>query len=77
MTSREEGVLMSTGDEKYWYNLATGQVEFGMISPSVDRVGPFDTEAEAANAPALLRERARAWADEDAAEDAAKSQDAE
>ncbi|MFT4259741.1 SPOR domain-containing protein [Microbacterium sp.] len=63
---------MSSGDEKYWYNLSTGQVEFGMISPSVDRVGPFDSEADAARAPEVLRERARAWADEDAAEDAAK-----
>lgn len=68
---------MSTGDEKYWYNLSTKQVEFGMISPSTDRVGPFDSEAEAAHAPELLRERARAWAEEDAAEDAAKGQGAE
>ena len=59
---------MSNGDEKYWYNLETGQVEFGMISPSVDRVGPFDSEAEAARAPELLKERSRAWADEEAAE---------
>lgn len=68
---------MSNGDEKYWYNLATGQVEYGMISASADRVGPFDTEAEAARAPEKLQERARAWADEDAAEDAAKSRGAE
>lgn len=60
---------MSNGDEKYWYNLETGEVEFGMISPSVDRVGPFDSEAEAARAPELLKERARAWADEEAAEE--------
>ena len=59
---------MSTGDEKYWYNAATGLVEFGMISPSIDRVGPFDTEAEAAHAPEKLKERSRAWADEEAAE---------
>ncbi|MBO9625748.1 MAG: SPOR domain-containing protein [Microbacterium sp.] len=68
---------MSNGDEKYWYNLATGQVEFGMISPSADRVGPFDTEADAARAPEKLQERARAWADDDAAEDAAKGGGAE
>lgn len=68
---------MSNGDEKYWYNLATGQVEYGMISASADRVGPFDTEAEAARAPEKLQERARAWADEDAAEDAAKGRGAE
>jgi hypothetical protein len=59
---------MSDGDEKYWYNLETGTVEFGMISPSADRVGPFDTEAEAARAPERLRERSRAWAEEEAAE---------
>ncbi|MFJ4175787.1 SPOR domain-containing protein [Microbacterium sp. NPDC089696] len=71
---------MSNGDEKYWYNLNTKQVEFGMLSPSADRVGPFDTEAEAAHAPEKLQERARAWADEDAAEDgwdAPSSKDAE
>lgn len=60
---------MSNGDEKYWYNLNTKQVEFGMISPSADRVGPFDTEVEAAHAPEKLQERARAWADEEAAEE--------
>ncbi|MBT2486071.1 MULTISPECIES: SPOR domain-containing protein [unclassified Microbacterium] len=59
---------MSDGDHKYWYNLETGQVEFGMISPSVDRVGPFDTQAEAARAPEVLKERSRAWAEEEAAE---------
>jgi len=68
---------MSNRDEKYWYNLSSGQVEFGMISPSVDRVGPFDSEAEAARAPELLKERSRAWADEEAAEDADKGQGAE
>ena len=68
MTSREEGAAMSDGDAKYWYNSETGQVEFGMISPSVDRVGPFDTEAEATRAPEVLKERARAWAEEEAAE---------
>ena len=60
---------MSDGDEKYWYNLESGKVEFGMISPSVDRVGPFDTEAEAARAPEKLEERSRAWAEEEAADD--------
>lgn len=59
---------MSDGDHKYWYNLETGEVEFGMISPSPDRVGPFDTQAEATRAPELLKERSRAWADEEAAE---------
>lgn len=60
---------MSDGDEKYWYNLETGTVEFGKISPSVDRVGPFDTEAEATRAPEKLAERSRAWAEEEAADE--------
>lgn len=61
---------MSDGDEKYWYNLSTGEVEFGMLSAAVDRVGPFDTEADAARAPETLKERSRAWGEEDAADDA-------
>lgn len=60
---------MADGDDKYWYNLSTGEVEFGMLSAAVDRVGPFDTAEEAANAPAKLRERSRAWAEDDAADD--------
>lgn len=56
-------------EKKFWYNSATGEVEYGMLSPAVDRVGPFETAEEAAAAPQLLQERARAWAEEDAAED--------
>ncbi|RWZ51644.1 SPOR domain-containing protein [Labedella phragmitis] len=62
---------MSTDDDKkYWYNLRTGAVEHGFLSPSVDRAGPFDTEQEAAAAPQKLRENSRRWAEEEAAEDA-------
>lgn len=68
MTSREEGTGMSDGDHKYWYNSETGEVEFGMISPSIDRIGPFDTEAEARRAPKVVEERSRAWAEEEAVE---------
>lgn len=61
---------MSTDDDKkYWYNLRTGAVEHGFLSPSVDRAGPFDTEQEAAGAPAKLRENSRRWAEDEAAED--------
>jgi hypothetical protein len=56
-----------TGDseKKYWYNLTTGKVEHGFVSPHVDRAGPFDTAEEAARAPEIIRERSRAWAEED------------
>jgi hypothetical protein len=55
--------------KQYWYNLKTGAVERGYESPAVDRAGPFDTAEEAARAPERLRERAAAWAAEEAAED--------
>lgn len=60
---------MDTGSEKYWYNLKTGEVEFGYESPAIDRAGPFDTAEDAARAPEILRERSRAWAEEEARED--------
>ena len=60
-----------TGDnEKYWYNLKTGEVEKGYESPAVDRAGPFDTREEAARAPEIMRERSRAWAEDEARDDA-------
>lgn len=59
---------MTQDGEKYWYNLTSGEVEHGFVSPSVDRAGPFDTAEEAAAAPELIRRRAQAWADEDARE---------
>jgi hypothetical protein len=54
---------------QYWYNMKTGAVEKGFQSPSVDRAGPFETEAEAAHALERLRENSRKWAEEEAAED--------
>ena len=59
-----------TGDnEKYWYNLKTGEVEKGYESPAIDRAGPFETPEEAARAPEIMRERSRAWAEDEARED--------
>lgn len=61
---------MTSDSEKYWYNLKTGEVEKGYESPAVDRAGPFDTAEEAAKAPEIMRERSRAWAEEEARADA-------
>jgi hypothetical protein len=60
---------MTHDSEKYWYNLTTGQVEKGFESPAVDRAGPFDTPEEAAHALETLRERSRAWSEDEARED--------
>ena len=51
-------------DDKYWYNTKSGQVEHGMISPSAERAGPFDTAEEAATAPERIRENNRRWAED-------------
>ena len=54
---------------KYWFNIRTKQVELGLRSSSEDRIGPFETEAEAENAEAIVRARAQAWAEQDREED--------
>lgn len=53
----------------YWYNLETGAVEEGMVSPGYDRAGPFASAEEAARAPEIIKQRSQQWAAEDAAED--------
>jgi hypothetical protein len=55
-------------EKQYWYNMKTGEVEQGLVSPSVDRVGPFETFTEAEHALEKLRENSAKWAEEDAAE---------
>jgi hypothetical protein len=54
---------------KYWFNLKTKQVEVGLKSSSEDRIGPFATEAEAANAEAIVKARSEAWRQQESEED--------
>jgi hypothetical protein len=54
---------------KYWFNTKTKQVEFGLKSSSLDRIGPFETEKEAANAEEIVRSRATQWLEEEKLED--------
>lgn len=67
MTKRDWGI--DDPEDTYWYNTRTGQVEEGPQSLAQDRIGPFATREEAARAPEVVAERARKWAEEDAAED--------
>ncbi len=53
---------------QWWYNHKTDEVEEGPQSLGSDRDGPYDSREEAARAPEIARERARAWAAEDAAD---------
>ena len=55
--------------ERYWFNTKTKQVEFGLKSSSLDRIGPFETEREAANAEKTVRQRSKAWLEQDQLED--------
>ena len=61
--------MTADAEHAYWYNMNTGEVEHGMLSPSADRVGPFATHVEAEHALEKLRENSAKWAEEDAAED--------
>ncbi len=54
---------------KYWFNLKTKQVETGLKSSSLDRIGPFEAEAEARNAEEVIKLRAEAWTKQEQEED--------
>lgn len=60
--------MASDAEHKYWYNMKTGEVEYGFESAAVDRVGPFDTHAEAEHALEKLRANSAKWAEDDAAD---------
>lgn len=55
-------------EHQFWYNMKTGEVEQGFVSPSVNRVGPFATREAASHALEKLRENSAKWAAEDAAD---------
>jgi hypothetical protein len=54
---------------KYWFNIRTKQVEHGLKSSSEDRIGPFESAAEAANAEAIVKARSQAWEEQEREED--------
>lgn len=54
---------------KYWFNIKTKQVEHGLKSSSLDRIGPFDTETEAKNAEEIVKARSEAWKKQESEED--------
>ncbi|CAG7845432.1 hypothetical protein USB125703_01698 [Pseudoclavibacter triregionum] len=61
---------MTHDRHEFWFNTSTGEVEEGQQSLASELVGPFATREEAAKAPERLQERARQWAEEEAAEEA-------
>jgi len=55
--------------DKFYFNTRTRKVEQGPRSMAKDRLGPYDTYAEAAQALERARRRSEAWDEEDARED--------
>lgn len=45
----------------WWYNILTNKVEEGPGAPNSDRLGPYETQAEAENALGKVHERNEAW----------------
>ncbi len=60
--------MAEQNEAQWWYNHKTGEVEQGPQSLGSDRDGPYATEADARRAPDIARERARAWAADEADE---------
>jgi len=52
--------------EHYWYNTKTGRVEKGRQSSWENRMGPYDTEAEARRALDTAAAKSAQWEREDA-----------
>ena len=65
----DDAASPDTGD-KFYFNTRTREVEQGPRSMAKDRLGPYDTYAEAASALGRARERNESWEEEDAADDA-------
>ena len=60
----------------YWYNVSSGQVETDdNKSQGEDLMGPYASQAEAANALASARERTEQWDAEDRAWNEGRSED--
>ena len=58
--------MSGQGAQSYWYNMKTGEVEFGFESPSINRVGPFDSREDAEHALEKLRANSEKWDSDEA-----------
>jgi hypothetical protein len=54
---------------KFWFNTKTNQVEYGLKSLSMDRLGPFETESEAGRALEIVAARAKEIREQELLED--------
>ena len=56
----------AVGEPAWWYRISTGQVEFGLKTKALDRIGPFATEEAARGALELVRARSKSWGESEA-----------
>ncbi len=52
-------------EKRFWFNTKTREVEEGPKSLGLDRIGPFDSYAEALRAEEIVRSRAEKIREED------------
>lgn len=64
--SEEEVMADTPTSEHYWFNTQTGQVEKGPQSSWENRMGPYDTEAQARSALDTAASKSAQWEREDA-----------
>jgi len=69
MTLEGDATNSTGANIQWWYNTKSGEVEFGLLTASVYRIGPFDSREEALGALDRVRRRAETWAEMDASED--------
>lgn len=55
-------------NDKWYYDTKTGQAVQGKQAGFLNRIGPFDTEAEARHALETVAARNKAWEEQDADE---------
>ena len=48
-------------DQQWWFNLETGEPELGPGAPNRERLGPFATREEAAQALETAHRRSEEW----------------
>lgn len=69
MTPAKPQLSSDGSPTEWWFNTKTGLVEFGKLSAAPYRIGPFESESEAKQAPILIAERARKWRESEQQED--------
>lgn len=56
----------SQRDDQFWFNTKTLQVEQGLKTAAVYRIGPFETRQEAERALEIVSQRATEWNQDEA-----------